>query len=289
MNIPSFGSSPTAGAVCPVHPEQPSVGTCVRCGRFLCSGCRSVHAPPTCPECAARNRDVLGLGGQGLTVGGTLSIAFKLMRATTPVLAVVVAIGSAIGIALELGLPDLPRSAGNLIDRVYDLTVGLVLNVSVVAAMMNASEGRAMGAGEALQEGLSGWSRVLKYRFLSGLLILAFTLLLIVPGVLKALSLAFVTILAWKNVPDPLAESTALTAGRRGPLLGVLTVAFLLFVVTFAVPSVTVAVIAESVPALYVPATVVTNVSVNVAERLLDGSVVAAYLLLCNEVAVGRP
>lgn len=295
MSEPSFGSGPSfgagpvaAGAVCPTHPERASIATCSRCGRFLCADCRLQESPPTCAACLSRQRDALGIGTQGMTVGSTLSLAFRLMRATAPVLVAVVGIGAALGIALELFVPELPRSATNLVDRVYELTVGIVLNTAVVAAMMNASEGVTLSPGAALQEGLNAWGRVLKYRFLSGLLILLFTLLLVVPGVLKALSYAFVTILAWKNVPDPLEESTRVTAGRRGPLFLVMFVAFLIFCVVFGVPTVTMAVLAENLPALRIPSAVVGGVSINIAERILDASVVAAYLLLTNELTLNR-
>jgi hypothetical protein len=279
---------PLTGAVCPTHPERPSVGTCARCGRFLCGECRAFDPPPTCAACLARGRDAMLLGNQGLTAGGTLSLSLKLMRATAPVLATAVAIGTALGLAIELGLPELPRSAGNLIDRVYELTAGLVLDVAVVAAMLEASQGRTLKPGEALQEGLSAWGRVLKYRFLSGLLILVFTLLLIVPGILKALSYAFVTILAWQNHPDPLEGSAALTHGRRGALLGALTLAFLVFFAMLLVPLVTVGMVTEAAPAFRVPGAVVSNLAVNLGGALLDASVVAAYLLLTNEVARGQ-
>ncbi len=235
----------------------------------------------------------MGIGTQGLTVSGTLSVGLKLLLATAPVIATVVAIGAAVGVAIELVLPaDVSRRAGNLIDRVYEVTVGLVLNTAVVAAMLTASEGGAMTPGQALGEGFRWWGRMLKYRILSGLWILLFTLLLIVPGIFKALSLAFVTVLAWKHrnnpMVDPLDESTRLTQGRRGELFAAMAVAFVAFVMVFAIPTVAMSVAAEAIPLLEIPSVVVASVSVNFAERLLDAAVVAAFLLLSNEVALGR-
>lgn len=291
MNEPSFGSPAAvaaAGAVCPSHPERASVATCARCGRFLCGECRVLDAPPSCAQCRARNRDALGLGASGMTVGNTLRFAFLLLRAAAPAVAVVVLVGAAVGTALELALPDLSRSVSRLVDRVYEFTVGMVLTTSVVAAMLHAAEGERLAPGAALQEGLNSYGRVLKWRFLSGLYILAFTLLLIVPGILKALSFAFVGILAWKAVPDPLGASEELTHGKRARLLGVLTCAFLVFLVALVVPIAVAGGLSGVLPGLDVPVTVFSNLCINLGERFLDASVVAAYLLLSNELVPNR-
>lgn len=289
MKEPAFGAAPAEGAVCPQHPPRRSVGACARCGRFLCAECRAQDAPPTCADCLARSRDALGLGTQGLTAGGTLRLAFALLRATAPVVAVVVGLGGALSAAIDLGSEQLPSAVARAVDRTYGFTIGLALQTAVLAAMLTVSQGRTLSPGAALGEGLGAYGRVLKARVLSGLMIGLFALLLIVPGVLKALSLAFVTILAWRKDPDPLAASTRLTAGRRWALLGVLTVAFLVFFVALAVPLVGMEVTAENFPALRVPASVLGTLGANLAERFLDASVVAAFLLLENERRLAPP
>ena len=36
--------------VCAVH-EQPAIGTCARCGSFVCGACEVLGEPPVCAEC----------------------------------------------------------------------------------------------------------------------------------------------------------------------------------------------------------------------------------------------
>lgn len=40
---------------CPVHPDSPGLGTCQRCGNYLCAVCRTrIHRRVLCAACAAR-------------------------------------------------------------------------------------------------------------------------------------------------------------------------------------------------------------------------------------------
>lgn len=48
-------STPAAAptrAVCPAHADVPAVGTCARCGRFVCAACRD-DASDICPDCVS--------------------------------------------------------------------------------------------------------------------------------------------------------------------------------------------------------------------------------------------
>ncbi|MFL5348460.1 MAG: B-box zinc finger protein [Hyalangium sp.] len=47
-----------AGAQCALHPDQPAMSTCTRCGSFMCSTCAEGGAQTLCPSCQQR----LGLG-----------------------------------------------------------------------------------------------------------------------------------------------------------------------------------------------------------------------------------
>jgi len=70
--------------VCAVHPERASVGTCERCGSFMCEGCRSAPGAGLCETCARR----LGRGrwvaqvpilGVLMMVHGGLTVAMGLI------------------------------------------------------------------------------------------------------------------------------------------------------------------------------------------------------------------
>jgi hypothetical protein len=289
MNVPSFGIDAPAAAICPEHPNQPSVATCARCGRFLCAACVAVPQPPTCHACAARSRDALGLGTRGLTVSNALWLAAKLMSATVPVLLTVMVLGGIAGGLFDLVTEDWRPSASRLADRVYSLSIGLVLNIAIVAAMVRASEGQALGPGAALAEGFNKFGRVLVAQIRQGFWILGYALLLIVPGILKALSFTFVTLLAWKSAEDPLPASEALTVGRRGTLFGLLFIAFIGFFLVLFSASVVSNLVTEAQPALRVPAAMMTNVFMGLGERFLDATIVAAYLLRSNELNLAAP
>ena len=43
-----------AGAQCALHPDQPAVRTCTRCGSFMCSTCAEGGAQTLCPTCQQR-------------------------------------------------------------------------------------------------------------------------------------------------------------------------------------------------------------------------------------------
>lgn len=281
--VPSFGAAP--GPQCPVH-GVPALGACARCGRFLCRDCQAAE-PTLCTECGVRSADALGLGAQGLTVRNALGLSLRLMRLGAPVIAASVALGAVVGTLLDQVAASVDTvRLGNLLDRLYDVSVGQVLTITVVATLLRASAGRPLTFKQALGEGFSAWGRVFVARFRAGLLILLFTLLLVVPGVLKALSLAFVTIYAWKNDgADPLDQSNVLTHERRGVLFGVLTVAFLLFMLWLLPSAVVVGAASELLPALALPLDYVLNVLVLSGSHFLDAVVVACFLLLTNEKA----
>ncbi len=47
------GAGELAGeGICPVH-EKPSIGTCERCGTFLCHACKVTGSPPLCESCTS--------------------------------------------------------------------------------------------------------------------------------------------------------------------------------------------------------------------------------------------
>lgn len=41
-------------AICALHPASPAVGTCERCGAFVCAACRDTDTPGICPTCRTR-------------------------------------------------------------------------------------------------------------------------------------------------------------------------------------------------------------------------------------------
>jgi Domain of unknown function (DUF4328) len=50
-------TAPQDQAVCPNHPMKTAVGTCERCGRYVCADCRGTE--DLCPECLRQRLDAL--------------------------------------------------------------------------------------------------------------------------------------------------------------------------------------------------------------------------------------
>jgi hypothetical protein len=113
------------------------------------------------------------------------------------------------------------------VDRLFDVTIGLIADGAFLALMVGEAEGAPRDVGTSLKEGLSAWPRLFGARFRSGLVILVFTLMLVVPGIMKALSLAVVTEAAYREPgSDALENSTYLTEGRRWEVLGLFMLCF---------------------------------------------------------------
>lgn len=51
MSIPAESVIPASHALCATHPDEAAIGTCARCGRFVCGECRTDSA--LCTACVA--------------------------------------------------------------------------------------------------------------------------------------------------------------------------------------------------------------------------------------------
>lgn len=71
-------------ALCPEHPEQPSIAACERCGRFLCLGCLASKEPPRCAPCAARVTDPLGILAVPFSIQGALRHGWRIFLTAFP-------------------------------------------------------------------------------------------------------------------------------------------------------------------------------------------------------------
>jgi hypothetical protein len=101
------------------------------------------------------------------------------------------------------------------LSTVYDITLGLMGVGACLALMVGAAEGGQRGLGHALVEGLRAWPRLFWARLRSGMWILVFALALIIPGIMKAVSLAVATEAAYREPRrDALESSSTLTEGR---------------------------------------------------------------------------
>lgn len=215
-------------AVCPEHPERASLMPCQRCGRFMCEECTASRTPPYCTGCAERYQDPLGVLAQPFSIGSALGNGWTLFSRTLPrLLPVALIIGGLSGLLTYFVGASGGKSVSGPVDRLFDVTVGLIADGAFLALMVGEAEGAPRDVGTSLKEGLSAWPRLFGARFRSGLMILVFTLMLVVPGIMKALSLAVVTEAAYREPGlDALENSTFLTEGRRWEILGLFTICF---------------------------------------------------------------
>jgi hypothetical protein len=100
--------------------------------------------------------------------------------------------------------------------NLYDAFIGLLGTVACLALFVGVAEGRTLSVGQALAEARAAWGRVFVARFRSGLIAALFTLLLVVPGIWKAVLFCFVTEASFRVADsDALDFSTTLVQSQR--------------------------------------------------------------------------
>jgi hypothetical protein len=211
--------------VCPEHPERPSLATCERCGRFLCEACAVTREPPRCADCHARVGDPLGILSQPFSVDRAFANGWTLFRRTLP---------SIIPVALLFGIPGgllshvvesnpSLASRSSSFDRIFDGTLGLVATGACLALMVGVAEGQRVSFLQALRRGFSSWPGLFGAAFRQGIQIIGYALLLIVPGIIRGVTLSLSTESAFREPGrDALQNSEQLVTGRRWEVFGML-------------------------------------------------------------------
>ncbi len=270
-------------ATCPEHPEAPALGTCARCGRFVCGACR---AGAYCRACAETANDPLGVVATPFSLGASVRNGFRLFGAVLPELLVLAAIFAVVSTLFSMAVSAIPHAGAESpftrLTSVFDWLVGLVGEISALALLIGAAEGRRMGVAESLRYGTGLWGRVFVVRFYVGLWVALFTLLLLVPGIWKSTTLAFAVVAAVRagHSEEPLAMSTELVAGRWWQVFGSVLVFVL---VAYAPPTAVAATIAGVVAALELPDAAVwgsdllVNFATQVSEQLYNACLLAAF------------
>ncbi|MCY1079193.1 hypothetical protein [Archangium lansingense] len=264
-------------AVCPEHPERASVAPCERCGRFLCEACLASRTPPRCEPCDVRARDPLGLLALPFSIGGALSTGWKLFARTLPQILPISVLFGIFGGLITYAI-EANGGKSNSADRIFDATVGLVSVGAYLALMVGVAEGAPRTLGSALKEGLGAWPRLFGARFRSGLLILLFTLLLVIPGIMKAVSLAVATEAAFREPNlDALDNSTQLTEGRRWEVFGLFVVCYaIVFLAVFPIGFVG-SLIDELLPISGAVSSILIDAGIRLAEAYSCGVALAAF------------
>jgi len=209
--------------VCPEHPERPSLATCERCGRFLCEACAVTREPPRCADCHARVGDPLGILSQPFSVGSAFANGWTLFRRALP---------GILPIALLFGVPGgllghaVKESAGWRSvswTSLFEATVGLLAMGANFALMVGIAEGSRVSVRQALRQGLSSWRELFGVNLIQGVQILLYSLLFLIPGIIKAVNFALCLPAAFREPGhDALKTSATLVNGRRWEVFGML-------------------------------------------------------------------
>ncbi len=220
-----------SASLCPLHPTEPSVATCSRCGRFLCARCVRYPTPPLCEDCFPKFTDPLGILSAPFGVGTALRNGTRML---VPVLGPVMLLtlifaipGGLMSLATaSSGEPTMRETLKELrVNNLFDSLVGIVCNVACLVLFIGVAEGRKLTILQALAEASARYGRVFGSRLRGGLWIGLFFLALVVPGIWKAVMLAFSTDAAVRiSKDDPLEQSSFLVRERWWPVFGGLAV-----------------------------------------------------------------
>jgi hypothetical protein len=266
-------------AVCPEHPERASIAPCERCGRFLCDECLASRSPPRCPACNAKARDPLGVVAQPFSIGGALGNGWKLFTSTLPQLLPICLLVGVFGGLLTHALESNNASSSSMrFGRIFDGTVGLFGIGAYLALLVGKAEGAPRGVGAALKESMNAWPRLFGARFRSGWTILLFTLLLVIPGIMKAVTFAVVTEAAFREpASDALDNSTSLTEGRRWEVFGLFVACYGIVLLCAFLIGIMGGILMEVVPGTEAIANILIDAGVRVGEAFAAGVALATF------------
>lgn len=189
---------------------SPFERACERCGNYAPLSAK--YGPDLCAECIERTAHPIVL--TGTSVSELLSGVFQLLRAVgLPAAALVTA--AAVPITLvEFVFPKLPFFVSSLWNFFVTTSVDMVVLHLAWQAITRREQRVAVGeAFSAVGRRLGG---LLGTRFIANFVTFLFTLLLIVPGVMKAMSLFIVMPIALhEDNADPMSSSTMRMDGHR--------------------------------------------------------------------------
>jgi hypothetical protein len=122
-----WGGGNQAGAQCALHPEARALGTCTRCGNFMCTVCAEGGLQSSCPTCRART------GGQAFpftrdawTLSGLWDYCFAIFKREWVMISVAVLV--------LLGCTLIAQLVGTVLPMVGEAVDSQVLSVTLSIA-----------------------------------------------------------------------------------------------------------------------------------------------------------
>lgn len=182
-----------------------------------------------CTTCEATAGDPFQLKSREFSVGGALLDGAKLaLHEAGPILAIAFVFAIP-GVVIDILIPDEPNQTLSTSWRVsilYENLVAFIGSQAVLARLIARAEGRVVSVGRAFSLSLQTWVRCLGANLRGGLSILAYSLLLLVPGVRRAVQLLFVDVAVLRSAKEPLQVSTQLVEGRGWSVFGLMFASF---------------------------------------------------------------
>jgi len=224
---------------CPDHPERESIGTCARCGRFMCEGCAAEKKPLLCASCRTERIEVVTFGVPPLTFSSGTSSAVRMLAGALHLVVPVALLSGLIRGALFIGAASLHVSHWAM-DVATVMLVGLVgILTQSVELILIASVARGVPlsilSATRIVRVLAGrvigtWVRV-AYTVVWGLRLLA------IPGLLDwaRYGVAVPVALLEPKVDKPLARARQLSQGRLWPIFGLQMVGLFVWVLAMMV------------------------------------------------------
>ena len=218
-------------ALCALHPELRSAGTCTRCGAFACAEC-SRHDEEHdfyCATCFGQ-LDPFGVLRRPYTVFGSAKVAWALARPSFPVLAPLLAVltGLLWGLHELVATLALGKMSATCLQAALDTPFQVFTGTVIVLLLSANARGKPLSTVAAFRQMRRRFWNVFFAKWRANFVVGLHLVLLVIPGVLKALSYSVVFPLAATNsFDDPLDESQRLTRGRRGSVLGSYAILFL--------------------------------------------------------------
>jgi hypothetical protein len=229
----------------------------------MCESCAASREPPLCVPCKARQVSTSPLVSEvGYSFGAAFRWGAKLFFARLWIIAALCALFAVPEALIDEALESAGGGlrASRWASNIYSSTLGLLGTVAAIATMAACAEGRSMGFGRALREGLNGWWRVFAARFYAGIRIIMWGLLLIVPGVVKSVQLALVTPAAYLEPGrDSHQRSTSLTDGQRWSIFGLMMASTGGVLVLVMIVGALTGILSEVVPSVSLPSSFVAN------------------------------
>ncbi|MDF1564582.1 MAG: hypothetical protein P1V51_16170 [Deltaproteobacteria bacterium] len=193
----------------PPRPAEPT--PCDRCGTF--EDLRPMRGQMLCAPCSEKVLHVIER--EELSVGSLLSGVWMMLKELWLPCLALVAIFELPLLLLTALVPE-----AETVDR-FSWFITIIADGAMIILALRLIEGREATVGIALSETMKRWGAMIWASILSNLITLLFTLLLIVPGVLRALSYAVIlpVVLTDRGKgADALSDSAAMMEGHRAPV-----------------------------------------------------------------------